>query len=149
VFVLGTNHVYVYTNPYLHAYFYTLDLKSKEYEFIANTVSPVHKRIKLSQLKITKSLKSEFKGNHISFVVDKTVDTDTIDKIINKLILLKPLSIRTEFTALEQYSIDSTHSFDGVDIPSSISEFIEMLDNINYKSEVLNHTLELYNRFSK
>jgi len=128
--------------------FYILDLISKTYEFIENTNSPKHKKIRLSELiatkKLTRDIRKEFPGNFISFIVDHDVDLDKIDMLINKLSMLKPLSIKTEFDLENKYNIDDlNYEFTGVDIPAAIEEFINMLE-VENKKDILNITLELY-----
>jgi len=127
--------------------FYGLDLKTNKFDFVENTISPKHKKIRLSELlaagKITQDLKDEFPGNFISFIIDTEVNTDKIDNLVTKLSALKPLSIKSDFEIENKYSVDdANYEFTGVDIPQAIEEFVNLLD-IEKKKDVLNITLEL------
>ena len=132
--------------------FYIVDLISKKFDFMENTVSPKHKKIRLSELlatkKITKDIKKEFPGNFISFIVDQDVNTDKIDALVNRLSALKPISIKTDWELDSKYNMDElNYEFTGVDIPEAIEEFINMLE-IENKKDVLEITLDLFKRVS-
>jgi len=132
---------------------HTLDLKTLKYNFIPNHISPKHIKFRLSevlntQTEMLETLKQQTPGNFINFVIDKEVSSDKIDVLIHKLTALQPLYVRTEFFDETKYNIDDlNYEFTGVDIPSAISEFINMID-IKDKQEVLNLTLELYKKAS-
>jgi len=131
---------------------YTLDIISKKYEFIENVVSPKHKHIKLSELiaasGVSEEIKKDFPGNFISFIIDKTVDFDKIEILINKFGLLKPISITTEFELDNKFNSDDiAYEYTGIDMSGAIEEFINML-NVENKQEVLNSTLNLYRQVS-
>ncbi len=132
---------------------YLLDLKTLKYNFIPNQMSPKHIKFRLSevlnsQTGILETLKQQVPGNFINFVIDKEVSSDKIEGLIHKLSSLQPLNVRTEFFDETKYSIeDVNYEFTGVDIPSAINEFINLLD-IKDKQAVLNLTLDLFKRVS-
>ena len=80
---------------------YILDLHSNEFDFIKNTISPVHHKISLQSIlnKNTNSdfLKKNIPGNMINFVVDCDYPQDKISLVISKLQNLKPKFFRTDY----------------------------------------------------
>jgi DNA repair exonuclease SbcCD nuclease subunit len=135
--------------------YYILDLDTSEYEFIENTVSPKHQKIRFSELKrakqITSEIKDMFKGNIVNFIIDEDVDLDMIDKFVKNLGALHPLSLNTDFDNNSEYSLadDYDIAIEGIDISIAIKEFVGMLEIENNKQEVLDYVLNLYKRFEK
>jgi len=131
---------------------YIYDLMSTKYTFIENTVSPKHKKVKLSEImaigKISDDIKKEFYGNFVSFIIDKEIQQDKCEELTAKLYTLKPLSLHVEHELNEKATIEEiNYEFTGVDIATAISEFVGVLD-IKDKENVLKHTLELYKTFA-
>ena len=130
--------------------YYILDLYTLKYEFISNKNSPKHKKLKLSELiaagKMPDHWESEIYNNIISFEVDKNIDADKLNKICTVLYSLKPLSFKLDYNIMTENISDSlvNASIDGIDIPASINEFVQLLD-ISNKEEVINYTIDLYN----
>lgn len=126
-----------------------LDLKNLKYDFIENDVSPKHFKFRLSDVLNNETgtignLKKLTPGNFVNFLIDKDVNIDKVNILVNKLSSLQPLLIRTEFADLDRFTIDSEgYEFTGVDIPAAIEEFINMLE-IQNKHEILADTLALY-----
>ena len=132
--------------------YYILDLKTLQYEFTENTLSPQHKKIYLSDLvtdgKITKRTKRQFDNNFIRFIVDKNVSPDEIDLILQKLYTLSPLSINVDYAAnFNKYKLDESviHDFSGIDVEIAIKEFVNIIDMEN-KKEVIDYTIDLYRK---
>jgi DNA repair exonuclease SbcCD nuclease subunit len=130
--------------------FYTLDLETKQTEFIENTFSPKHKRIFLTELLaadgITSLLKNEIKGNIVKFIIDKEIKSDKIEMLIGKLSTFQPLVFNTEFNTHTNYITDDISlETAGVDILTTIHEFIDMLE-IKNKDSVISHMDQLYKR---
>jgi len=130
-----------------------LDLQTSQMEFCENTSSPKHKHVRLSELiangTITDDIKQLFHGNFINFVIDKPIDSNKLDDLVNRLNFLKPLNIKIDFELEDKTLIDDTNiQLTGIDITTSLEEFINKL-NIENKQEVLNFTLDLYKKFSE
>ena len=74
--------------------------------FIENNISPKHIKIKVSDcvsgVHNLETLKQTVPGNIISFIVDKQITTEQSALFANKLQLLKPLSLRTDFNFEQQ-----------------------------------------------
>lgn len=132
--------------------YYLLDIKTGCYDFYENNLSPKHKKIFLSELVkhdgITEQVKSMFKNNIVKFIVDKHISPDEIDLLLTKFSELDPISINTDYEInFNKFGIDEQDEINisGIDIPTAIEEFINMLD-IKDKNELIKETLELYNK---
>jgi len=131
--------------------YYLLDLKSREYVFHHNKISPIHKKIKLSELikygDITDELRSIFKGNIIRLVFDRNISPDEVDILLKVLLSLNPLMMTVDyentFNNLNLVDDDQT-DLSGVDMTVAIKEFINMLD-IDCKDDIIDRTLSVYN----
>lgn len=122
--------------------------KLKIEDFIENTVSPKHIKLKLSDCTTgvynLEKLKEVIPGNIISFIVDKQVTPEQANLFASKLHTLKPFSLRTDFNYEHQNSIsESSVDFTAVDISKAIEEFVNTLD-IELKHDVVNYLLDLY-----
>lgn len=130
---------------------FIVDLMKSEYSFIENNISPKHKRIKLSELiaagKITESLKTDFNNNIVNFLIDRDIQQEKLDELVTRLSTLNPLILKTEYKMDSKEGDVINYDFTGVDIPTAISEFINILE-IQNKEEVLKATLEIYKSIS-
>jgi DNA repair exonuclease SbcCD nuclease subunit len=131
--------------------YYILDIKTSEYTFFQNDVSPKHYKIPLSELIKIKDFKTEgeklFSKNIIKLTIDKVIDSTDLEKLSFKINTHEPVSLIVDhisnfdkFGAGDQNEIDLS----GVDIPRAISEFVDMLD-IQNKKDVTEYTVSLYN----
>ena len=131
---------------------YLLDLHDNDLKFIANTKSPKHIKIRLSELlavgKITDNIKQEFNGNIISFVIDVTMEQKSIDTLITKFYTLNPLSVKTENLMLAQtlLSSDEEIKFEGIDIKQDIVGFVNKLEEIENKVDLINYLVDAYDK---
>lgn len=130
-----------------------LDLDTLKYEFVENDNYPKHKKINLSDLikeeGFTDKVKDEFKNNIVKFIVDKNITADEIDLLLEKLSTLNPLSINVDYAVnFNKFSVQNDPNCDlsGVNIPKAIEEFVNMLDDINNKQEIIDYTTELFKR---
>ena len=131
--------------------YYLLDLPTQEYVYHNNDVSPVHKKIKLSELvefgDITDEVRKIFKGNIIRIIFDKNISTDEVDILMKVLLSLNPLMLTVDyentFNNLNLHDDDQT-DLSGVDMTTAIKEFIQMLD-VDDKDDIINQTLAIYN----
>jgi len=131
---------------------YIFDIKTNCYEFIENTISPVHWKISLHKIlegDLTSTmLKSIIPNNMISFLIDKEYGQDKLSLLISKLQNLKPKFFRTEYQTKDSTFEMGVHDneYNAVDIPKSLEDFIEVLDT-PFKKEVNDYLKELYNTF--
>lgn len=131
---------------------YLLDLHDNALEFIANTKSPKHVKIRLTELiavgKITDNFKSEFNHNIINFIIDVEVDQKVIDTLLTKFYALNPVSVKTENILMTQNIVttDDEMKFEGVDVKSDIINFITGLDGVENKNELTNYLVSVYDQ---
>ena len=81
-------------------------------------------------------------------IIDKNLDTDTLEKLITKLSIQGPLQFKTEYELDTNYLLeDNGYEYSGVDIGNAIEEFINMIEieTVN-KNDVIKYTLDLYRR---
>jgi len=131
--------------------YYILDIDTLEYEFYENNISPYYKKIQLSELveaeTITPEIKTAFTNNIVKFKIDKNISQEDLAILTSKLNLLKPESLHIEYDlSYNKISSENTEKdLSGIDIPCAIEEFINLLE-IDDKSNILEYTLELYNK---
>jgi DNA repair exonuclease SbcCD nuclease subunit len=127
--------------------YYILDINSSEYEFIENTVSPKHKKIGITEIVKQADIKEVFKNNIVKLIVDKKVSSDNIDSLLKKISNFNPFSVSVDYSLYDDSIIVEDQNYDatGVDLQKTIEEFVNVLD-IDNKSEVINHCMELYKR---
>lgn len=134
--------------------FYYLNIPTGEYEFIENTISPRHKKIRMSEItssgKLTKDIEKEFKGNFVQFIVDQNVkNIDSLNGFTDSLEKYNALSLKIEYLLEDRVVLeDSQYEFTAVDIKSSINEFVKMSDYED-KDTILEETCELYEKCNK
>lgn len=129
--------------------YFILDIPSSTYEFHANTVSPKHRKISVSDIKkngVTDQLKSSITGNWVKIIIDEQVNTDVLLLLIEKLKAYKPLDIKIDYV-VDPTSVGTDLNIDiaGVDITRSIHEYVENID-VPHKSLVENYILDLYRK---
>jgi len=130
---------------------YIFDIPTCKYEYITNDFSPKHKKIRLSELlnlgKITDDIKADFKNNIVNFIVDAKIDQTTLDSLLSKFALLKPLELKVEYALVETYNVDDAEfEFSGINIQNDIAEFIKSLDNVEKKEDLINYLTDIHKR---
>lgn len=127
--------------------YYIFDFNTIKYEFFENKISPKHFKLYLSQLLKNNDITSNVKGNFIKFYVDQQTTGDDIDALLKMLFKLKPLSLNVDHTMVSTYGIeeDTNYDFSGVDVPTAIEEFVNLME-LDNKKDIIDYTLELYKR---
>lgn len=133
--------------------YYILDLDTRNYEFISNKISPKHKKLKLSEMitagKIPDHWGSELYNNIVSFEVDRHIEPEKLNILCSKLQSMQPLSFKVEYNVSDSTTNELlSANINGIDIPASIIEFVQLLD-IDNKQEVIDYTIDLYNNSTK
>jgi len=136
--------------------FYYLDIPTGAYEFKENTVSPRHKRIRMSEItsagKITDDIHKEFTGNFVNFIVDHSIKDKYMEKLsgfISSLDKLGAASLKVDYLLEDRVSVeDSNYEYNAVDIKASINEFVKNTD-YEEKEAILEKTYELYEKCNK
>lgn len=131
--------------------FFILNTNDLNLSFVENKVSPKHVRIRLTNLinegKINDNIVKDINNNIVSFMIDKEVDLDKLELLSTKLRSFDPLSFKVDYEYMsKEIDISSlSANMRGVDIPSSINEFVNLLE-IEYKQEVIDYVTDLYNQ---
>lgn len=130
--------------------YFILDIPTGKHDFYENNFSPKHKKFNLSELLstgITDSIKKEFNNNIVKLSFDTAIEEETASKLIDKLLILKPANLQFEYFQ-EGITIDASEvsKFEGIDIESSLIEYIKCLEGIDYKDEVTKYVLDVYSR---
>jgi len=130
--------------------YYILDVPNLSYEFFVNDASPQHKKIAVSdlqQLIENENIEKYIHNNIVKLIVDKKITTDNIDVLIKKLSIYNPFSLIVDYSVYDD-SInvdDQNYDASGVDMQTTIKEFIDVLD-IDDKKIVIDYCVDLYNR---
>jgi hypothetical protein len=72
-----------------------------------------------------------------------------MDILLKKLLQLESISITADYDVnFNKFGLDSDeeHDLSGVDIPVAIEEFVNLLEDIPNKDEIVEFTVELYNK---
>lgn len=128
---------------------YFLDTQTLEVEFLENSLTPKHIKIKVSDL-LSGNIKPEqlpslLNNNFIAVDVDKKMDTQTLDLIISKFAQHQPKHVRTDFNIFEQMQLSATETEEfSFDIDQALHEFVDLLETKVSKKEILDKCLEFY-----
>ena len=132
--------------------YYILDVDNNTYEFTENDISPKHVKLKLSDLakvgRLTQETKNTIKDNILRFIIDKSITPDEVDIVLKKFSSLKPLSMNVDYAInFDKFGLSDEMEYDlsGVDIPTAIKEFVNILE-IDNKGCIIDYTLDLYKR---
>ena len=135
--------------------YYLLDIKSSEYEFIENNLTPKHIIVYLSKLIKLKDADEVFKSfipnNIIKLTIDRNISTDDLDVLVMKMQSYRPNDLHVDHDVnYNKIKVKEDNNVDlsGVDITHAIEEFVRLLD-INNKKEVIDYTIDLFNRSKK
>jgi DNA repair exonuclease SbcCD nuclease subunit len=133
--------------------FYILDIKSLNYNFIQNNISPIHKKYNLSEfLKngINDTIKKEFNKNFIKLVIDTDINENKINLLYNKLCNLGPHSLKLEYNNQNEINSENFQEIDynkeNFDLEKTIRDYIYSLDVPNNKNDIINYVLDLYKK---
>ncbi len=132
--------------------YYILDLKDCDYNYVTYPNNIQHVKIFLSKLIKLENVDDEFASiipnNIIKLIVDKNISTDHLDLIVSKITTFKPNEITVDYDVnYNKLKVKDDNEVDlsGVDISKAIEDFVNLLD-INNKKEVIEYTIDLYNR---
>ena len=135
--------------------YYLLDIKSSEYEFIENNLTTKHIIVYLSKLIKLKDADEVFKSfipnNIIKLTIDRNISTDDLDVLVMKMQSYRPNDLHVDHDVnYNKIKVKEDNNVDlsGVDITHAIEEFVRLLD-INNKKEVIDYTIDLFNRSKK
>jgi hypothetical protein len=81
--------------------------------------------------------------------VDRVVSPDDMDVLLRKFLELKANSITVDYDVnFNKFGLDDgeSHDLSGVDIPVAIEEFVNLLEDIPNKQDIIEYTVDLYVR---
>ena len=124
--------------------YYILDMKTLDYEFYENTISPKH--VKLTVDTVTEA---DIKGNIVSIDFDSALGEEEIEKI--KATIYKATPIEVDFkTSREEYESDGELQYDGnVNIIEVINEYVDGLKVDKHADAVKDKLKELFSKYSR
>lgn len=133
--------------------YYILDMMTGDYTFHENNISPTHQKIKLSQIvehdSINDQIMRVFKNNIVKLIVDLPVAPEDMDILLKKFLQLKSISITVDYDVnFNKFGLEDTtdHDLSGVDISVAIEEFVNLLEDVPNKQEIIDYTIDLYRR---
>lgn len=134
--------------------YYLLDIVTGDYDFHENTISPTHQKIKLSELveagSLSKEIRKRFDNNIVKLIIDKQVAPDDMDILLKKYLELKAKSITADYDiTFNKFGLEDEtgHDLSGVDISVAIEEFINMLEDVDDKQQIIQYTIDLYKKY--
>ena len=132
---------------------YIFDLEKETFEFIENTVSPKHKKIKVSDLIAKKIgadyLKIEIPNNLISLIIDSPITPDIQSILISKIQNLGPKNLRTDYDLPDvDVSVDGETELEGTNVAKILDEYVDATDYQN-KEDLKEYLGELYKKVKK
>lgn len=132
---------------------YELDLLTGDYKFTENQISPTHQKIKLSELveigSLTSEVRDRFNNNIVKLIIDLPVAPDDMDILLKKFLELSAISITADYDVnFNKFGLDNDddHDLSGVDISVAIEEFVNLLEDVPNKQEIIDYTIDLYMR---
>jgi DNA repair exonuclease SbcCD nuclease subunit len=127
---------------------YIFDFEKNDFEFIQNTESPTHKKIKISDI-LDKKIKSEdlkrdVPNNLICLIIDKSITPDVHSVLISKIQNLEPKILKIEHAEPQkELNTDGSEEFELSDISKSLEEYVDSMD-IQNKKELKDYILNIY-----
>jgi DNA repair exonuclease SbcCD nuclease subunit len=131
--------------------YYILNFSDLSYKFYENKLSPKHRKLTLTELTTLSAtdIKNNIINNNIvKLLIDKNVQSDDIDLLIQKLSTHQPFNLSVDYSLYNNnvtVNEDQACDISGVDMSKAIEEFIEVLD-IEKKSEISKYCVELYKK---
>lgn len=128
-----------------------LNLENNEIEFIHNIISPIHKKIRISDL-ITKKigikeLKESIPNNIINLIIDSQLTPDIQSVLLSKINNLGPKILKIDHELHSIVSVSEEIETESTDIQTIISEYINLMD-YQEKENLKSYLDELYSRFN-
>jgi len=152
VLYVGTPYEMDYNDIGSEKGYHILDLNDLSIERVVYTLTTKHKRLTLSNIILNKTtlneyLEQEVRGNVVTFIVDKEIDFDKVNALVQKIQMYEPLAFKgTEILKKEQSAVVTENVESNVQVEQLINEFVEQMELEN-SDEVLKLVLELYSKY--
>jgi len=151
ILYLGNPYQMDFGDVYSTKGYHILDIGTGEFDFYENNISPTHQKVKLSELvehkTINNTVKTIFKNNIVKLIIDKNVSPDDMDILLKKFLELEAISITADYDVnFNKFGLvnEDSHDLSGVDISVAIEEFVNLLEDVPEKQEIIDYTVELY-----
>lgn len=152
ILYLGNPYQMDFGDVYSTKGYYLLDLVDRDFEFYENNISPKHQKIKLSELiahgDINDEVRDIFNNNIVKMIIDKNIAPDDMDILLKRFLELDAISINVDYDVnFNKFGLldEADHDFSGVDIAVAIEEFVNMLEEVPDKQDIVKYTIDLYN----
>ena len=152
ILYLGNPYQMDFGDVYSTKGYYILDIPTCDYTFYENDISPTHQKVKLSELVAHKTINDEVKkifyNNIVKLIIDKNVAPDDMDILLKKFLELEAISITADYDVnFNKFGLinEDSHDLSGVDISVAIEEFVNLLEEVPDKQDIIDYTIELYN----
>jgi DNA repair exonuclease SbcCD nuclease subunit len=134
--------------------YYILNLITNKFNFHTNPISPLHKKVRLSEIvkegEITDYIRDTMCNNIIKLIIDKHISGKETDILVDVLSRLKPLSLNVDYEInFNSYQFIDNERCDlsNVDMEEALIDFIKMLDvEGDQKVDVERYSLDIYNK---
>lgn len=152
VVYVGTPYQMDYNDLGVEKGYHILDVKTLDLLFIEYKHTTKHKKLTLSQLVDNKAnlsdyLEKEVRNNVITFVIDKDIEFEKINALVQKIQLFEPLAYRgTEFLKKEETGVETQNIQVNVQVEQLIGEFIKKMELEN-SDAVLKLVIEYYTKY--
>ena len=124
--------------------YYILDIDNLSYTFHENTISPRHIKMTTKRLKL-----NNISGNIIKVEIDASIGEDKIEEIKSKVFSNNPLEVQFDILRTEP-SLDGNVTYSlNVDIAEVMMDFVDKLEVEEFKNEVKDKLIELYDKYKK
>lgn len=152
VLYVGTPYEMDYNDMNVEKGYHTIEFNKLELEFVKYPLTTKHKKLTLSSLVANKAdlnafLDREVRGNVITFVIDKEIDFDKVNALVQKLQMFEPLVFRgTDAFKKEETDVETKNLQVNLQIEQLIEEFVKQM-KLDNEAEVLKLVLELYAKY--
>lgn len=125
--------------------FIILNLKTGNYEYIYNEISPKFIKMPLSRLVNVDiaELPSVFTGNFIRLIVDLSITTDDMNELVKLISTYKPEELDIDWDNSGFTGVADNINFEAFELINAITEFTKLLDIENQK-EVLTYLRQVH-----
>jgi len=128
--------------------FYIIDFADLSYTFTPNNISPIHVKIKTSEIEKLPSYKDRLQNIILKLYVDNNIKINDLDCIISKLNAFNPFDLTVDY--LHKFNPGDNpfnHEFSDLNTRQCIIEYIESTIDNEYKGDVIKKAIDIYKQF--
>lgn len=123
--------------------YYILDVDTMDYSFVENVISPRHIKMSSNNLQL-----EDISDNIIKIEIDSNTEEDVMETLKGQVFSNSPLEV--QFNVLrDELAVDGDIKYSGsVDISEVMMDFVDELNVEDYKDDVKDKLVELYNKYT-